>query len=57
MKFTFQSCKYRTKLDNELFNKALNAYVADDKKFRQSFKIRKGNACLHKTDECNGGAS
>ena len=24
--------KYRTKLDNELFNKALNAYVADDKK-------------------------
>lgn len=24
--------KYRTKLDNELFNKALNAYVADEKK-------------------------
>lgn len=24
--------KYRTKLDNELFNKAVNAYVADDKK-------------------------
>ena len=24
--------KYRTKLDNELFNKAINAYVADDKK-------------------------
>lgn len=24
--------KYRTKLDNELFNKALNAYAADDKK-------------------------
>ena len=24
--------KYRTKLDNELFNKALNAYVADDRK-------------------------
>ena len=24
--------KYRTKLDNELFNKALNAYVADKKK-------------------------
>lgn len=24
--------KYRNKLDNELFNKALNAYVADDKK-------------------------
>lgn len=24
--------KYRTKLDNETFNKALNAYVADDKK-------------------------
>lgn len=24
--------KYRTKLDNELFNKALNAYVVDDKK-------------------------
>ena len=24
--------KYRTKLDNEMFNKALNAYVADDKK-------------------------
>lgn len=24
--------KYRTKLDSELFNKAINAYVADDKK-------------------------
>lgn len=24
--------KYRTRLDNELFNKALNAYAADDKK-------------------------
>ena len=24
--------KYRTKLDNEIFNKAVNAYVADDKK-------------------------
>ena len=24
--------KYRTKLDNETFNKAINAYVADDKK-------------------------
>lgn len=24
--------KYRTKLDNEIFNKAINAYVADDKK-------------------------
>ena len=24
--------KYRTKLDNEIFNKALNAYVADDNK-------------------------
>ena len=24
--------KYRTKLDNEIFNKALNAYVADDRK-------------------------
>lgn len=24
--------KYRTKLDNEMFNKALNAYAADDKK-------------------------
>ena len=24
--------KYRTKLDNETFNKALNAYVADDNK-------------------------
>ena len=24
--------KYRTKLDNELFNKALNAYAADEKK-------------------------
>lgn len=24
--------KYRTKLDNEQFNKALNAYVADEKK-------------------------
>jgi len=24
--------KYRTKLDSELFNKAMNAYVADDKK-------------------------
>lgn len=24
--------KYRTKLDNELFNKAVNAYVTDDKK-------------------------
>ena len=24
--------KYRTKLDNELFNKAINAYIADDKK-------------------------
>jgi len=24
--------KYRTKLDNEMFNKALNAYVIDDKK-------------------------
>lgn len=24
--------KYRTKLDNELFNKALNSYVADEKK-------------------------
>jgi len=24
--------KYRTKLDNELFNKALNAYAADKKK-------------------------
>ncbi|HZW49897.1 MAG TPA: abortive phage infection protein, partial [Bacillota bacterium] len=24
--------KYRTKLDRELFNKAINAYVADDKK-------------------------
>lgn len=24
--------KYRTKLDNELFNKAVNSYVADDKK-------------------------
>lgn len=24
--------KYRTKLDNELFNKAINTYVADDKK-------------------------
>ena len=24
--------KYRTKLDNEIFNKAVNAYVADEKK-------------------------
>ena len=24
--------KYRTKMDNEMFNKAINAYVADDKK-------------------------
>ena len=24
--------KYRTKLDNEIFNKAVNAYVADDNK-------------------------
>ena len=24
--------KYRTKLDNEIFNKAINAYVADEKK-------------------------
>ena len=24
--------KYRTKLDNEMFNKALNAYAADKKK-------------------------
>ena len=24
--------KYRTKLDNEIFNKAINAYVSDDKK-------------------------
>lgn len=24
--------KYRTKLDNEVFNKAVNAYVADNKK-------------------------
>ena len=24
--------KYRTKLDNETFNKALNAYVVDDQK-------------------------
>lgn len=24
--------KYRTKLDNEIFNKAINAYVADPKK-------------------------
>lgn len=24
--------KYRTKIDNEIFNKAINAYVADDKK-------------------------
>lgn len=24
--------KYRTRLDNEIFNKAINAYVADDKK-------------------------
>ena len=25
-------CKYRTKLDNEIFNKAVNAYAADEKK-------------------------
>ena len=25
--------KYRTKLDNEIFNKAVNAYVADDNKY------------------------
>ena len=24
--------KYRTKLDNEIFNKAVNAYAADEKK-------------------------
>ena len=29
---TFNGVKYRTKLDNEIFNKAVNAYVADEKK-------------------------
>ena len=39
--------KYRTKLDNEIFNKAVNAYVADEKKnLSQPFQIRKGNGCL-----------
>lgn len=39
--------KYRTKLDSEMFNKALNAYAADKKeKPEQSFKLRKKNAGL-----------
>lgn len=29
--------KYRTKLDNEIFNKAVNAYATDDKKILQTF--------------------
>ena len=49
--------KYRTKLDNELFNKAVNAYAADEKKEScQSFQICENNASLHKSNECNGGA-
>ena len=39
--------KYRTKLDNEMFNKALNAYAADKKEEpEQSFQLRKENAGL-----------
>ena len=31
--------KYRTKLDNEMFNKALNAYAADKKKNLSNLSI------------------
>lgn len=39
--------KYRTKLDNELFNKALNAYVADDKKSLSNLSKYAKKMCIY----------
>lgn len=40
--------KYRSKLDNEIFNKALNAYVKDAKKNLQSLSVYAKKLRVHK---------
>ncbi|MFR3385170.1 MAG: hypothetical protein ACLTST_01145 [Lachnospiraceae bacterium] len=50
--------KYRTKLDNEIFNKAVNAYAADEKKEScKLVRVCQANEALHKGYECNGGVA